>query len=62
MKKQIEKIISQPPAPGMVGDGFRVLNYILGAGISRQRISPFLCIRYPIEQSRHPPHQLTGRV
>jgi hypothetical protein len=32
MKKSIERVIPQPPAPGMVGDGFRVFNYIPGAG------------------------------
>lgn len=30
----------------MVGDGFRVYNYIPGAGISQQRISPFLLLDF----------------
>ena len=49
MKKLIERIIPQPPAPGMVGDGFRVFNYIPGAGISQQRISPFLLLDFNAE-------------
>lgn len=49
MKKKIEQIISQPAAPGMVGDGFRVFNYIPGAGVSQQRISPFLLLDFNAE-------------
>jgi redox-sensitive bicupin YhaK (pirin superfamily) len=58
MKKKIEQIISQPAAPGMVGDGFRVFNYIPGAGVSQQRISPFLLLNFNAEidfpASEHP--------
>jgi quercetin 2,3-dioxygenase len=46
MKKEIEKIIPKPARPGMVGDGFRVYNYIPGANISQQRISPFLLLDF----------------
>lgn len=46
MKKQIERIIKKPAKPGMVGDGFRVYNYIPGAGINQQRISPFLMLDF----------------
>lgn len=46
MKKQIEKIVKKPAKPGMVGDGFRVYNYIPGAGIAQQRISPFLMLDF----------------
>lgn len=46
MKKQIEKIIKKPARPGMVGDGFRVYNYIPRAGISQQRMSPFLMLDF----------------
>lgn len=46
MKKQIERIIKKPARPGMVGDGFRVYNYIPGAGIAQQRISPFLMLDF----------------
>jgi redox-sensitive bicupin YhaK (pirin superfamily) len=58
MKKKIEQIIPQPAAPGMVGDGFRVFNYIPGAGVSQQRISPFLLLDFNAEidfpASEHP--------
>lgn len=33
MIKKIEKIISRPSTAGMVGDGFRVYNYLPGSGI-----------------------------
>lgn len=46
MKKTIEHIIKRPAKPGMVGDGFRVYNMIPGAGISQQRISPFLLLDF----------------
>lgn len=49
MKKLIEKIIPRPAKPGMVGDGFRVYNMIPGAGISQQRISPFLMLDFNAE-------------
>ncbi|HXB05565.1 MAG TPA: pirin family protein [Puia sp.] len=49
MNKKIEKIIPRPVAPGMVGDGFRVYNYIPGAGVSQQRISPFLLLDFNAE-------------
>jgi hypothetical protein len=46
MKKGIERIIAKPARPGMVGDGFRVYNYIPGAGITQRRISPFLMLDF----------------
>jgi redox-sensitive bicupin YhaK (pirin superfamily) len=46
MKKAIERVIPKPAKPGMVGDGFRVYNYIPGTGISQQRISPFLLLDF----------------
>jgi redox-sensitive bicupin YhaK (pirin superfamily) len=61
MKKNIERIIPQPAAPGMVGDGFRVYNYIPGSGhsddpahaaatsVPQQRISPFLLLDFAAE-------------
>ena len=49
MKKSIEKISPRPARPGMVGDGFRVFNYIPGAGITQQRISPFLMLDFNAE-------------
>ncbi len=46
MDKQIERIISRPAQPGMVGDGFRVFNYIPRTGVSQYRISPFLLLDF----------------
>ena len=46
MKKSIERIIPRPVQPGMVGDGFRVYNYIPRGGITQQRISPFLMMDF----------------
>jgi redox-sensitive bicupin YhaK (pirin superfamily) len=45
MKKSIEKIITKPSKPGMVGDGFRVYNFIPGV-IPQRRISPFLMLDF----------------
>ncbi|MBF4466822.1 pirin family protein [Flavobacterium sp. LC2016-12] len=42
--KKIEKIFS-PPAPHMVGDGFRVHNFI-PFGMSMERMSPFIMMDY----------------
>ncbi|HEV3326421.1 MAG TPA: pirin family protein [Puia sp.] len=60
MKKKIERIIPQPAAPGMVGDGFRVYNYIPGAGVSQQRISPFLLLDFNAEVDFPPSEALRG--
>jgi len=59
MNKKIEKIVPQPLAPGMVGDGFRVYNYIPGNGhpdkaaakntIPQERMSPFLLLDFAAE-------------
>src|SRR3984893_12399666 len=49
MKKSIERIIPRPARPGMVGDGFRVFNYIPGANIPQRRISPFLMLDFNAE-------------
>jgi redox-sensitive bicupin YhaK (pirin superfamily) len=46
MKKNIERIIKKPAQPGMVGDGFRVYNFIPGANISQRRMSPFLMLDF----------------
>jgi len=46
MKKAIERITPRPAKPGMVGDGFRVFNFIPGANISQRRISPFLMLDF----------------
>ena len=66
MKKLIERIIPQPAAPGMVGDGFRVYNYIPGGGglagseIAQERISPFLMLDFNAEIDFGPSAQVRG--
>ncbi|MDB5142550.1 MAG: short-chain dehydrogenase [Mucilaginibacter sp.] len=60
MKKLIEKIIPRPARPGMVGDGFRVYNMIPGAGISQQRISPFLMLDFNAEYDFGPSDRVRG--
>lgn len=45
MKKTIERIAPRPARPGMVGDGFRVFNFIPGVA-AQQRISPFLMLDF----------------
>lgn len=46
MKKEIEKVVERPSQAGMVGDGFRVYNYIPRGGISQRRMSPFLMLDF----------------
>ncbi|WP_346235980.1 pirin family protein [Niabella insulamsoli] len=46
MKKIVETIVKKPNQPGMVGDGFRVYNYIPRGGITQHRISPFLMLDF----------------
>ena len=70
MNKNIERIIPQPLAPGMVGDGFRVYNYIPGNGhpdgsghnngISQTRISPFLMLDFNAEVDFAPSNRPRG--
>jgi redox-sensitive bicupin YhaK (pirin superfamily) len=60
MKKSIERIIPRPARPGMVGDGFRVYNMIPGAGISQQRVSPFLMLDFNAEFDFGPSEHLRG--
>jgi redox-sensitive bicupin YhaK (pirin superfamily) len=43
--RSIERIIA-PPAAHMVGNGFRVHNFIPGGGISMRRMSPFILLDY----------------
>ncbi len=44
--KKIERVLS-PPSPHMVGDGFRVHNFIpSGYGMSMERMSPFILMDY----------------
>lgn len=44
-KKNIEAIIA-PPAPHMVGDGFRVHGFFPGGQIDKKRMSPFFMMDY----------------
>jgi len=60
MKKLIEKIVINSDRPHMVGDGFRVFNYIPGAGISQERISPFLLLDFNPEYDFGPSDHLRG--
>jgi redox-sensitive bicupin YhaK (pirin superfamily) len=66
MNKKIERIIPQPAAPGMVGDGFRVYNYIPGGDglpgstIPQQRISPFLMLDFNAEIDFGPSSRVRG--
>lgn len=60
MKKSIERIIQRPARPGMVGDGFRVFNYIPRGGVSQQRISPFLMLDFNAEYDFGPTEDLRG--
>ena len=60
MKKLIEKIVTKPAQPGMVGDGFRVFNYIPGADISKRRISPFLLMDFNAEYDFGPSDHIRG--
>jgi redox-sensitive bicupin YhaK (pirin superfamily) len=60
MKKAIEKIVAKPAKPGMVGDGFRVYNYIPGVSIPQQRISPFLLLDFNAEFDFGPSDHIRG--
>jgi redox-sensitive bicupin YhaK (pirin superfamily) len=48
MNKQIEAVMARPAHPNMVGDGFRVFNFIPG-GVQQHRISPFLLLDFAAE-------------
>jgi redox-sensitive bicupin YhaK (pirin superfamily) len=60
MEKVIDRIFPLPSTPGMVGDGFRVFNIIPGAGISQQRISPFLMLDFNAEFEFAPSEKIKG--
>ncbi|MBB2149036.1 pirin family protein [Pedobacter gandavensis] len=60
MKKVIEKIVTNSGRPHMVGDGFRVFNYIPGAGIPQERISPFLLLDFNPEYDFGPSSHVRG--
>lgn len=50
----------RPARPGMVGDGFRVFNFIPGANISQKRISPFLMLDFNAEFDFGPSDHIRG--
>ncbi|MET0944585.1 MAG: pirin family protein [Flavobacterium sp.] len=56
--KKIERIFS-PPAPHMVGDGFRVHNFI-PFGMSMERMSPFILMDYNSKFYFPPTNRLRG--
>jgi redox-sensitive bicupin YhaK (pirin superfamily) len=60
MKKIIERITARPARPGMVGDGFRVFNFIPGAGIPQRRMSPFLMLDFNAEYDFGPSDHIRG--
>ncbi|HEY0897781.1 MAG TPA: pirin family protein [Sphingobacteriaceae bacterium] len=60
MKKLIEKVVANTTKPHMVGDGFRVFNYIPGAGIPQERISPFLLLDFNPEYDFGPSEHSRG--
>jgi redox-sensitive bicupin YhaK (pirin superfamily) len=60
MKKTIEEITPRPARPGMVGDGFRVFNFIPGANIYQKRISPFLMLDFNAEFDFGPSNHIRG--
>ncbi len=60
MKKTIDRIVPKPARPGMVGDGFRVFNFIPGAGILQKRISPFLMLDFNAEYDFGPSDHIRG--
>jgi redox-sensitive bicupin YhaK (pirin superfamily) len=55
--RNIERIFS-PPSPHMVGDGFRVHNFIPGDYLDMERMSPFILLDYNskiyVPPSEHP--------
>lgn len=46
MNKKIEKVFKHPKQFGMVGDGFKVYNYIPGEYNLQRRMSPFLMLDF----------------
>ncbi|OUL63789.1 pirin family protein [Flavobacterium sp. AJR] len=58
--KKIEQVLT-PPAPHMVGDGFRVHNFIpYGKGMSMERMSPFIMMDYNSKFYFSPTDELRG--
>ena len=60
MKKSIERIVTKPAQPGMVGDGFRVYNFIPRGNVSQRRMSPFLMLDFAAAFNFDPTDQPRG--
>ncbi len=58
-KKTIEAIIA-PPAPHMVGDGFRVHGFFPGGKIDKKRMSPFFLMDYNSKVEFSPTNEPRG--
>ncbi len=58
-KRSIEAIIP-PPAPHMVGDGFRVHGFFPGGKIDKQRMSPFFLMDYNSKVEFSPTNEPRG--
>jgi quercetin 2,3-dioxygenase len=58
-KRSIEAIIA-PPAPHMVGDGFRVHGFFPGGRIDKKRMSPFFLMDYNSKVEFTPSEQPRG--
>ena len=61
IKKTIEAIIA-PPAPHMVGDGFRVHGFFPGGRIDKKRMSPFFLMDYNSKVDFSPTDKPRGEV
>lgn len=59
MTKSIEAIIA-PPAPHMVGDGFRVHGFFPGGKIDKKRMSPFFLMDYNSKVEFSPTNEPRG--
>jgi len=59
MEKKIDRVIPRPASPGMVGDGFRVFNYIPKT-LAQRRISPFLMLDFNAQYDFGPSDHIRG--
>lgn len=59
MKKTIKQVFPRPVKPGMVGDGFRVFNYIPSA-VLQPAISPFLMLDFNAAWDFGPSEHIRG--
>jgi len=59
MEKKIDRVIPRPASAGMVGDGFRVFNYIPQT-LAQRRISPFLMLDFNAAYDFGPSDHIRG--